>query len=95
MAVAISTHLVANAVQRQHPVLERLKRRQAFLQGELGTLFIRPEVFLYNSVRTENDYQTLFTSGLVCKPETRQIQNKRQCGGTESKISEEFSTGGV
>ena len=95
MAVTIAPNFVADSVQRQQLVFERLERSKAFFESEISPLFVRPERLGDNSIGTENNDQPLFASGLVSESKTRQIENKRECGSTDSQITQEFSAGGL
>ena len=78
VVVAVAADLVADAVQDQRLVLERLERRQALLERELRPFLVGPEGRRDDAVGAEHDDQPLLAPRLVGEAEARQVQDERE-----------------
>ena len=78
VAVAVAADPVADAVQEQRPVPERLQRRDALLERELGAVLVRPEGRRNDAVGAEHNDEPLLALRLVGERQAGQVEQERQ-----------------
>ena len=93
VGVAVAADLVADAVEREELVLERLKRLEDRLEGELVPLLGRPEVVGNHAVGAEHHDQPLLSGGLIGEPQARQVEQERKRPRANAQVSDEFPAG--
>src|SRR5262249_9677774 len=89
--IAVPTDLVADAVEDQSAVLQRLQGFQAFLESE-GPCLVRPESGGYDAVGAEHHAHPLLAPLLVRETETRQVQDEWQGRRADSQVADEFAS---
>src|SRR5262249_33244341 len=76
--VAVAADLIANAVEDERALLERLQRLQALLEGGQLAFLVGPERGGHDAVGAEQDDQPLLAPLLIGEAEAGQVQNERQ-----------------
>src|SRR5207245_6130483 len=92
MVVAVAAHLIANAVQHQGAIAERLQGLQALLQRNQLALAVRPERRGHNPVGTEQDHQPLLAPLLIGEAEAGEIQNEREGRRANPQVADELAS---
>src|SRR5262249_30806826 len=90
-SVAVAADLVADAVQEQGLVLERLQRFGAFAQRELLAGFLGPEVVGEDAIGAEHDDETLLGLRLLAGANAGEVQHKRHRRGAEAEFADEVT----
>jgi hypothetical protein len=91
VVVAVAPELVADAVEDQRLVLERLQRLEALLERELRPLLVRPEGRGDHPVGAEHDHQPPLPRPLIGEPQAGQVQDERDGCRADPEVADELA----
>jgi hypothetical protein len=94
VGVAVAANPVADAVQEERAVLERLQRLDALLERELVARLVRPEGVGEDAVGREHDDEALLARRLICEPQAGEVQDEWDGSGAEAEVAQEVAAGG-
>src|SRR5262249_5365998 len=89
--VAVAAHLVADAVQDEGALAERLQRREALLERELLALLVGPERRRHDAVGAEHHDEPLLPALLVGEAQARQVEDERQRRRADPHVADELA----
>ena len=92
VVVAVTAQLVANTVQDQRAIAERLQRLQTLFELERRTFLIGPERRGHDAVGAEHHDQPLLAPLLIRKSQARQIQDERHGRCADSQVADELAS---
>ena len=92
MVVAVAADLVADAVEDQRAVLERLQRLQALLERERRPLLVGPERRGNDAVGAEHDDQPLLPPLLIGEAQAGQVQDEREGRRADAQVADELAS---
>ncbi len=92
VAVAVAANLVANPMKGQHPLPEGLEGLEAFLEDEVFTLGVGPEVLGNDPVGAEHDDEALLRRRrLGGEAEAGQLREEGCRGGADAQVAQELA----
>ena len=92
VVVAVAAELVADPVEDQRAILERLQRLQALLELERRPFLVGPERRGNDAVGAEHDDQPLLAPLLIRETQAGQVQDEREGRRADAQVADELAS---